>query len=102
MFAAASGPLHSQPRQRLLLEMQPTLPLQSKKAGLLDTDLRGQGAGRVDVADGNVALLPQRVVGESVAAEILADVAVGPVGDRVQLPAFVLALQELDVGAGAA
>src|SRR5690606_22355027 len=80
----------------------PALALQAEEAGLLLGDVGGQGAGRVDVADGDIALLPQGVVGQPVAGQVPADVAVGPVGDGVQLPAVVLALQELDVGAGAA
>src|SRR5690606_16699412 len=91
----------SESRQRFLFKMQPALPLQPEEAGLLNPDVGGEGAGGVHVADRDIALVPQGVVGQAVAAEVLADVAVGPVGDGVQLPAAVLALEEVDVGAAA-
>ena len=52
------------------------------------------------IADADVALLAQRVVGEIVGLEEGVDVAVGPVGDGVDLGAGPLGGREGDFGAG--
>jgi LysR family transcriptional regulator, cys regulon transcriptional activator len=76
--------------------MQPALPLQPEEARVLLAHAGEQGARGVHVADRDVALFPQRVVGQVRAGSGSADVAVAPVGDGVQLPAAVLALEEVD------
>src|SRR3546814_4114831 len=57
--------------------------------------------GGVDVPERGVAGVPQRVMGQAVLPEVVADVAVRPVGQGVQLPASVAQLQEIDARARA-
>src|SRR3546814_1080125 len=57
--------------------------------------------GGVDVPDRDVAAVPQRVIRQAVLPEVVADVAVRPVGQGVQLPASVAQLQEIDARARA-
>src|SRR3546814_12666574 len=57
--------------------------------------------GGVDVPDRDVAAVPQRVIRQAVLPEVVADVAVRPVGQGVQLPASVAQLQETDARARA-
>src|SRR5688500_14046305 len=85
----------------LVVEMQPAFALQAEEAGVLELHARLQRPGRVHVADRHVALVPQRVVGQAVSLQIVPDVTIGPVGDRMQFPAAVAQFQEVDAGARA-
>ena len=78
--------------------MQAALALQTEEAQLLDVSHLGQRACRVPVADRQVALFPQRVIGEVVRLQILADVAVGPVEDGMKMRGMIPGAVAFDVG----
>ena len=68
--------------------VQPALAQQSEEAQLLDALHIREAARRVHVADRDVTLLPQGVIGQVVTDEILMDVAIAPVDDRMNLEAL--------------
>src|SRR5690606_9092098 len=79
--------------------VDPALALEAEEAGVLVLHARLPAAGGVEVADGDVALVPQRVVGQVVLLQVLPHVAVAPVGDRADLQAVAAPLQDRRVGA---
>src|SRR5690606_10818955 len=81
--------------------VQPALAFEAEETGVLLAHARLPATGGVGVADGDIALLPQRVVGQVMLLEIAPHVAVVPVGDRVDLPASVAPLQDRCAAAAA-
>ena len=65
--------------------VQAALALEPEEAGLLGRHVGGERPGRVHVADRDVALLPERMVGQVVLGQVAVDVPVGPVDDRQDL-----------------
>src|SRR5690606_33511227 len=80
--------------------VDPALALEAEEAGVLVLHARLPALGGVEVADGDVALVPQRVVGKVVLLQVLPHVAVVPVGDRADLQAVAAPLQDRGVRAG--
>ena len=70
--------------------MQAALTFQAEKARLFLGHVCAHRARGLDIADGDVALVPERVIGQVVPCEILVDFFVRPVVDRVDLDAAVL------------
>ena len=67
--------------------MQAALPFASAEAGFLLGQAIGELAGAVPVSDRHVALFPERMVGEVVAGQVLVNVPVGPIQNRVDFVA---------------
>src|SRR6185436_13800495 len=65
--------------------VQPALALEPEKARLLLRHAVGELRGGVPVADRRITLLPERVVGQIVARQVVVDVLVVPVDDRMDL-----------------
>src|SRR5487761_1125013 len=81
--------------------VQPAFAFESEKAGVLGVHARLPAMAGMDVADRYVALAPQRVVRQAMAREVVTDIAIGPVGQRMELPAAVAMLGKVDRRAAA-
>src|SRR5262249_31992288 len=79
--------------------MQAALTLQPEEARLLLGGAIGELGRGVPVADRHVPLHPERVVGQVVARQIVVDVLVVPVDDRVHLQVAVLDTEDRQVAA---
>jgi hypothetical protein len=71
--------------------------LEAEEAGVFLARAVAQSTGGVHVADGDVALLPQRVIGQVMAGQIAKHVTVGPVDQRMDLAAAVAPQQHVEV-----
>src|SRR5690606_30012016 len=76
--------------------VDPALALQAEEAGLLDRVDLVDRPRAVHVADGEIALLPQRVIRQPVLLQVEVHVAIAPVRDRVHLPAAAGPVEERD------
>ena len=72
--------------------MESAFALEAKKARVFLAHARLPAPSGVDVADRYIALLPERVIRQVVLAQIAADIAVTPVGNRMHFPAAVFEL----------
>ena len=74
--------------------MQSALALQAEEARFFRIVDSVNRFGGVHIADRDIAFFPERVIGQVVLLEIAVDIAVGPVGDRMDFPSFTLGLEE--------
>ena len=66
--------------------MEAALALQAEEAGFFFRLHRMEGLRGVDVAHRDIALFPERVVGQVILLQVAEYIPVGPVGDRVDFP----------------
>src|SRR5690348_11988472 len=97
-------PNHNVRRVKLVFaysRMQATLPHDPREARVFLAHALFPALRAVRVADADVAVVPQRVVRQVVGLQVLPDVAVAPVGERMDLPAAVAQFEEVDLFARA-
>ena len=73
--------------------MQPALALQTAEPRVFRFHPVGKTRRAVRIADADIALLPKRMIGQSVIAQIFADLAVAPIDDGVKFEDTVLAFE---------
>ena len=81
-------------------DVEAALALEAEEAGLFLGHVAGEGAGGVDIADGDVTLFPQGMVGEVKLGEVLVDHPIIPVDNGVNLDHAVLHLKDAEFRAG--
>ena len=74
--------------------VQAAFPFEPAKAGLFFAHTFSQLFCAVPVADGNVALIPERMVGQVVLLQVVIDLPIAPVEDGIDLPNLVLLFEE--------
>src|SRR5678809_808363 len=79
-----------------LTKVQAALALQAEEACVFLAHSGLPGARRMDVADREIATLPQRVIGQAIVLQLLPHIAVGPVGNRMELPAAGAQFEEIE------
>src|SRR4249919_3201599 len=77
----------------LRVQVYSALALETEKARVFLAQTRLPARSRLPIANRHITFVPERVIGQVVLLQIAADVAVGPVDQRMQLPAPVLQLQ---------
>ena len=73
--------------------MQAALAFEAEEARFFLGQVRCQWPGGLDVADGHIAFEPEGVIGQIVCSQVLMDIFVGPVIDRVDFDDPVLQRQ---------
>src|SRR4051812_40572017 len=69
---------------------------EAKETGLLRRQFGGERTRRVRIADGNIALIPKRMIREAVFRQITMNVAIAPFDDRMNFGAAVLASDDVE------
>src|SRR6185312_7854719 len=81
--------------------VQSAFALEAEETGVFRIHARFPTTAGVAIADRDVALVPQRVVWQAMAAQVMTDIAVAPVGQRMQFPAAMPPFENIDRGAAA-
>src|SRR5580658_1461539 len=81
--------------------VEAAFPLQPEKPGLLGREIGGEGTRRMCVSNRDIALVPERMVGQVVLFQVAMNVAVAPVDDGQNLVASVLHADDRKLLAGA-
>ena len=75
--------------------MQAALALETEEPRLLFRHVGRKRARRVHVTDGDIPLFPERVIRQVVLRQVLENLAIGPIDDRVNLHDAVLLAREM-------